>query len=169
MNSQDDKESLAELHQYLNGADAGAGSSNREMPLMKDRRLSNASSVKSERRRSLPARTSMTSVTSEFNLTSSKPDVSDFQVRRRRAAKLTQFFGVNYRELINDVLESLETGLELERRRGTLRTEEVEVSYTLNQKVNCSKHAYFSIYLHDFAKLGRTVRDFSDYLIRHLS
>jgi hypothetical protein len=102
---------------------------------MNDRRLSNASSVKPERRRSLPARTSMTSVASEFSVTNSKPDVSDFQVRRRRAAKLTQFFGVNYRELINDVLESLETGLELERRRGTLRAEEVEVSHAPNQKV----------------------------------
>lgn len=117
--------------------DAGANSSsNRELqPPIKDRRLSNASSVKSERRRSLPARTSMTSVISEFSLSSSKPDVSDFQVRRRRAAKLTQFFGVNYRELINDVLESLETGLELERKRGTLRAEEVEVSYSPNQRV----------------------------------
>lgn len=33
---------------------------------------------------------------------------------------------MDYRELISDVLESIENGLELERRRGTLRTEEVE-------------------------------------------
>jgi len=54
--------------------------------------------------------------------------VHTFQQRRRRAAKLTQFFGVNYRELIRDVLESIENGLERERRRGTMQEEEVEVS-----------------------------------------
>ena len=53
----------------------------------------------------------------------------DFQRRRRRAAKLTQFFGVNHRELITDVIDSLENGVEQEHRRGTLRPEELEVSH----------------------------------------
>jgi hypothetical protein len=66
---------------------------------------------------------------SEYSIATPKPEVSEFQVRRRRAAKLTQFFGVNYRELINDILESLETGLEHERKRGTLRAEELEVCF----------------------------------------
>lgn len=69
----------------------------------------------------------MLSLASEYSNISPKPEVSEFQIRRRRAAKLAQFFGVNYRELINEVLESLETGLEHERKRGTLRAEEVEV------------------------------------------
>jgi len=95
--------------------------------MMRDRRVSNASSIKSERRRSLPARTSMLSIASEYSTTTPEPDLSDFQVRRRRAAKLTHFFGVDYRELFNDVLESLEAGLEHEHKRGTLRAEELEV------------------------------------------
>lgn len=40
---------------------------------------------------------------------------------------MTQFFGVNYRELIHDILESIEKGLEDERKRGTLQPDEVEV------------------------------------------
>ena len=56
-----------------------------------------------------------------------KPELTDFQLRRRRAAKLTQFFGVQYRELINDVLDSLEHGLEHEQKRGTLQAGEIAV------------------------------------------
>lgn len=52
--------------------------------------------------------------------------MTDFQTRRRRAAKLTQFFGVDYRELITDVLNSIESGLEHE--QGYLQEEEMEVS-----------------------------------------
>jgi len=58
-----------------------------------------------------------------------RPEASDFQIRRRRAAKLTSFFGVDYRELIHDILESIEKGVEEERKRGTLRPEEVDVSF----------------------------------------
>ncbi|KAF9011042.1 hypothetical protein BDQ17DRAFT_1420483 [Cyathus striatus] len=121
----DDRESLAELHQYLSSGDVTTTPAETRTP--GDRRVSNASSIKSERRRSLPARTSMISIASEFSITSPKPEITDFQIRRRRVAKLTQFFGVDYRELINDVLESIEHGLEHERKRGTLRAEEVEV------------------------------------------
>lgn len=96
-----------------------------------DRRLSIASSTKSERRRSLPARTSIISIASEYSIATPRPEVTDFQARRRRAAKLTQFFGVDYRELISDVLESIEHGLEHERKRGTLKPDEVEVRLLL--------------------------------------
>jgi hypothetical protein len=77
----------------------------------------------------------MTSLSSEFTL-SPEPKTSDFQLRRRRAAKLTHFFGVDYRELVHDVLESIEKGVEEERRRGTLQPEEVQVSI---DKSSCSK------------------------------
>ena len=50
-----------------------------------------------------------------------------FQARRRRAAKLTQFFGVHYRDLMGEILERLEKGLEEEGGRGTLRPDEVQV------------------------------------------
>lgn len=72
----------------------------------------------------------MLSIASEYSITSPKPEVTDFQLRRRRAAKLTQFFGVDYRDLINDVLESIEHGLEHERKRGTLNPDEVEVCHS---------------------------------------
>ena len=70
---------------------------------------------------------------SELTLSLSTPDPaqSAFQLRRRRAAKLTQFFGVDYRDLMNEVFESLEMGLEEEQGRGTLRPEEAAVRYAL--------------------------------------
>ncbi|KAG5643129.1 hypothetical protein DXG03_001519 [Asterophora parasitica] len=152
----DDRESLAELHVYLNSGDMSVPPPLQPQPQLqsftrappsttaadapRDRRLSNASSIKSERRRSLPARTSLLSLASQasgsttfdspaggLELESPKPDATDFQARRRRAAKLTQFFGVDYTELIKDVLESIESGLEHERKRGTLDPEEVEL------------------------------------------
>ena len=71
VNLQDDRASLAELHEYLNAADAFTTSpttAEAEFDLASNaavaraRRLSVASSIKSERRRSLPARTSRTSL-----------------------------------------------------------------------------------------------------------
>jgi len=85
----------------------------------------------------------MLSIASEYSITSPQPELSEFQIRRRRAAKLTQFFGVNYRELINDVLESLETGLEHERKRGTLRAEEVEDLLERLRKIKTNRQALF--------------------------
>ncbi|KAF8910036.1 hypothetical protein CPB84DRAFT_1842701 [Gymnopilus junonius] len=124
----DDRESLAELHQYLNSTEAPSPvQPEDDLSTRMDHQLSIASTIKSERRRSLPARTSVISLaSSEFTITTPKAEVTTFQVRRRRAAKLTQFFGVNYRELVNDVLESIESGVEHEHQRGTLRAEEVE-------------------------------------------
>jgi hypothetical protein len=125
---QDDKESLAELHQYLSHGDMVISPLLQEFSRIGDRRCSSASSIKSERRRSLPTNTSVISIVSENSIATQRPEVTDFQARRRRAAKLTQFFGVDYRELISDVLESIENGLEHERKRGTLNADEVEVS-----------------------------------------
>ncbi|KAI0830784.1 hypothetical protein BC628DRAFT_1408186 [Trametes gibbosa] len=121
----DDRESLAELHDYLSGHhqfDLPGPSS----PLADDISVVTPT-VKSERRRSLPSRTSIASFTSEISLIVAAPSSTEpsFQQRRRRAAKLTHFFGVDYRELMNEVLESIEKGLEEERGRGTLRPDEV--------------------------------------------
>ena len=124
--SQDDKESLAELHQYLNNSDPPSTPPLQDFTRVKDRSAS-ITSIKSERRHSLPARTSVLSLVSEYSISSPKPEITDFQLRRRRAAKLTQFFGVDYRDLIRDVLDSIENGLEHERKRGTLKPEEVDV------------------------------------------
>jgi len=121
----DDKESLAELHKYLQHGDL----SMQEFSQARERRLSDPTSIKSERRRSFP-----TQMSSPLSLSSTtintvmlqKPDVTDFGLRRRRAAKLTQFFGVDYRTLIKDVLESIEKGVEEERSGGTLNIAEAE-------------------------------------------
>ena len=84
---------------------------------------SSAGSRKSDRRRSLPLSVELSPTVSEFD----RPDVTDFQWRRRKAAKLTQFFGVNYRDLMNEILESIEKGLEEERGRGTMQPDEIQV------------------------------------------
>ncbi|KAK7063832.1 hypothetical protein R3P38DRAFT_2756667 [Favolaschia claudopus] len=131
-----DRESLAELHQYLNDAEADAP------PVSPLEFAPIAVRPKAERRRSLPARTSMASLASVASVSTlasiatattsneTTPDAAatefSFQQRRRRAAKLTQFFGVDYRELIEDVLDSIEHGLDAERKRGTLNPGEIE-------------------------------------------
>lgn len=76
-----------------------------------------ASAASSERRRSLPPTPS----------TSTHPvDPRAFGARRRRAAKLAQFFGVGHRELFGDVLDSIEMGVRDEANRGSLRPDEVQ-------------------------------------------
>ncbi|KAF9245727.1 hypothetical protein BU15DRAFT_58701 [Melanogaster broomeanus] len=110
----DDRQSLVELHRFLHG---GIAESPEEEETSVDvRRISTTTSLRSDRRHSLPTKASMTSLSSEFTL-APEPKISEFQLRRRRAAKLTHFFGVDYRELIQDVLESIEKG-----RRGRTRT-----------------------------------------------
>jgi hypothetical protein len=95
--------------------------------------MSNASSF--GRRRSLPVLPSRISLNSEYHSATAPDtnDVNEFQVRRRKAAKLTQFFGVDYRELINDVLQSIEHGVNNEHKSGTLLAEEAEVCHHTHQ------------------------------------
>lgn len=132
---QDDRESLAELHRFLHGDVVESPTD--DQPLLASHRLSTSTySHKSDRRRSLPTRTSMASISNDM-IPPHRPEASDFQIRRRRAAKLTSFFGVDYRELIQDILESIEKGVEEERKRGTLRPEEVEVSSIAFSVWNC--------------------------------
>ncbi|TBU62127.1 hypothetical protein BD310DRAFT_811559 [Dichomitus squalens] len=144
----DDKESLAELHDYLTGNGelystgeqydyqfdaAGSSNANNNVPSpapatpMFGDDAPVASPSKAERRRSLPSRVSVASFSSEISaLIAPTPTEASFQQRRRRAAKLTHFFGVDYRDLMNEVLESIEKGLEEERGKGTLRPDEVK-------------------------------------------
>ncbi|KAG2138658.1 uncharacterized protein EDB93DRAFT_1090394 [Suillus bovinus] len=138
----DDRASLAELHRFLHGDLVEVESPIEDQPLLESRRISSSSySFKSERRLSLPTRASMaSSITTELPMASPR-ESSDFQLRRRRAAKLTHFFGVDYRELIHDILESIEKGVEEERKRGTLLPEEVEVSSIMFHEVI---HSMFS-------------------------
>lgn len=53
-----------------------------------------APTSRAERRRSLPVRTSLSSLRSEYSAAAPAPETTAFEKRRRKAAKLTQFFGV---------------------------------------------------------------------------
>ncbi|KAH8099698.1 hypothetical protein BXZ70DRAFT_894283 [Cristinia sonorae] len=130
----DDKESLVDLHDYLHGSVADHAPLQQFM--LQDTHHTIPSGSKAERRRSLPSRTSMTSLNSEISIgtintyvTPPLPqdiDIDTFQNRRRRAAKLTQFFGVDYRDLMSEILESIEKGVEEEGGRGALKPDEVQ-------------------------------------------
>lgn len=122
----DDRRSLVELHRFLHGEVDESPSEEEvlEVPV-NPCCVSNASSLKSERRHSLPSNASTISLSSEFH---APPKTSRFQIRRRKVAKLAHFFGVDYRELIHDILESIEKGVEEERNYGTLQPQEAEVS-----------------------------------------
>lgn len=160
---QDDRESLAELHDYLTGNgelystgdqydykfDGSPNSNGLPAPgspmFADDASIAFASpssmttavttstatmgTPRPERRRSLPSRVSVASFSSEISALASPPPPGEtsFQQRRRRAAKLTHFFGVDYRDLMTEILESIEKGLEEERGKGTLRPDEVKV------------------------------------------
>ena len=141
--TQDDKESLAELHDYLTGDRyrtgeqydyqfGGALGSTSNAPgatsPLPDEFAVTTPTTKAERRRSLPSRVSIASFTSEISMIiAPTPTDAVFQQRRRRAAKLTHFFGVDYRDLMGEILDSIEKGLEEERGKGTLKPDEVKV------------------------------------------
>ncbi|CCM03767.1 uncharacterized protein FIBRA_05914 [Fibroporia radiculosa] len=118
----DDKQSLAELHDYL----SSRNDLFEESPAEDEPLVISTPTTKAERRRSLPSRMSLTSLSSEWSALPSPPQESAFQTRRRRAAKLTQFFGVNYRDLMSEILDSIEKGLEEESGKGTLKPDEVQ-------------------------------------------
>lgn len=118
---QDDRESLAELHSILTNDQPRAEG------YITPTREDDVKNVRSERRRSLPTRSSDHSLASQFNLSSPSPEMASFQARRRQAAKLTHFFGVDYRDLIGDILESIEHDVQEESHRGSLHPAEIQV------------------------------------------
>jgi hypothetical protein len=82
------------------------------------------------RRRSHPSRMSMmsmSSVSSGSSLFTLTPEPMGFQARRKRAAKLTNFFGASYRDLFGEVLEKFEIGFLEEAREGNMSGEEIAV------------------------------------------
>jgi len=115
----DDRDSLAELHSILT-TDGQSGAEWSTILTPND----DPKTVLHGRRNSLPSRSSTVSLASLYN--SPSPQMTSFQVRRRQAAKLTHFFGVDYRDLIGDILESIERYVEEESHRGSLRPEEMQ-------------------------------------------
>lgn len=69
-----------------------------------------------------------TSTASLFSMNLEAVPVDLFQQRRKRAAKLTRFFGTDYRSMFGEVLESIEVGVLDDQTRGTLSEEEAAVS-----------------------------------------
>lgn len=137
---QDDRKSLAELHEYMNEDNATETQSKRD----------SHSTILSDRRRSLPARASIASLLSQYTLGEPSEGNSPFEVRRRRAAKLTQFFGVQYRDLFGDVLDSIENSVREDEGKGTLNTAEAQVRYKSfskqGQVLITPLRTYWSIY-----------------------
>lgn len=84
------------------------------------------------RRRSHPSRMSIMSRSSsnlsESSLLTLTPEPMGFQARRKRAAKLTNFFGASYRDLFGEVLERLEVGFLEEAKEGNITRDEINVS-----------------------------------------
>ena len=126
---QDDRESLAELHEYLNADHATALSEHRAREFEYRNERSRKPTLREERRHSLPQQSSSTSLASQYTAADTKPEATTFTIRRRRAAKLSQFFGVSYRDLFGDVLESIEMGVREDGGRGTLMPDEVQVCH----------------------------------------
>jgi hypothetical protein len=112
---QDDKRSLAAIHQLLRTSDEWDSASEEQ-----------SESSKAERRRSLPI-TKKDSLLSLRSVAALSPEQTEFQLRRKRAAKLAGFFGVDYNRLFEDVLAAFELGVVEESGRGSLRPHETEV------------------------------------------
>ena len=135
---QDDTASLKLVHNFLRASDgddddgipwmvdddAGYNSSEPDVPSTS----TPTATTRNGRGRSLPPCPSMASLRSEYSITS-PPEISAFEQKRRRAAKLSNFFGVNHREIVDDILESVETGVAEERERGTLNQAQAEVRF----------------------------------------
>lgn len=79
---------------------------------------------------------------SQSSLTSIDADqvaVDGFQQRRRRAAKLTKFFGTDYRCLFGEVLESIESGVRDDQTKGTLTEEEAKELFRKLQRLRAKQ------------------------------
>ncbi|EJD52188.1 hypothetical protein AURDEDRAFT_181706 [Auricularia subglabra TFB-10046 SS5] len=110
-----DRESLMELFDFVNEDGSSEEEAQQALP----------STSASERRRSLPP--TRASVSSASSIMSSSPSAdSSFGLRRRRAAKLAHFFGVSYRDLVGDVLDSIEMGVRDEASKGSMKPDEVQ-------------------------------------------
>lgn len=68
------------------------------------------------------------SSSSLYSLNLEAPPLDAFQQRRKRAAKLTKFFGTDYRSIFGEVLETIEVGVMDDQTRGTLTEDEAAVS-----------------------------------------
>lgn len=120
----DDKASLKAIHDILHAGDDNDDRIKRKVDDddsdSSEPDVRSSTTIRNERRRSLPLCPSTSSMRSEYSITSPPPEISTFEQKRRRAAKLTNFFGVSHRDIMDGILESIESGVAEERGRGTL-------------------------------------------------
>lgn len=128
--------SLQELYAMLNSTSTAGSDTEAELAHTKHVSVSGYESDPASpsgtvsRRRSHPSRMSvmsMSTVSSGSSLYTLTPEPMGFQARRKRAAKLTNFFGASYRDLYGEVLEKLEIGFLEEAREGNMSREEFDV------------------------------------------
>jgi hypothetical protein len=120
-----DSESLKQLLSFVQGDAESDPEDFGPDPNLFDSAGESSSLQKHTRRGSLPSISSV-SLSSVPTLDTPISPPTDFQQRRRRVAKLSSFFGVSYHDLFGQVLESIETGVQDDTRRGTLTLEEAQ-------------------------------------------
>ncbi|KAG8801956.1 hypothetical protein FRC17_006520, partial [Serendipita sp. 399] len=130
---QDDRQSLNELHAVLdsdeeedevhaNGYHSSSphGNADRHRPPLQ--------SPTEHQHKTIQPRMSLASintVATDSTYATLTPKPMDFQARRKRAAKLTQFFGATYRDLFGEVLDRIERGMLEEVALGEMSQEEM--------------------------------------------
>jgi hypothetical protein len=131
--TQDDRQSLNELHAVLDSDDeeeadienvdpnsfpALRSSTHNTRDLTYDKGLQPRASL-----------SSINSVATKSTFQTLTPEPMAFQARRKRAAKLTHFFGATYRDLFGEVLDRIERGMLEEARHGEMSQDEMKVSF----------------------------------------
>jgi len=114
---QEDRETLAGLFSYVHDSN----------PQSEDHLQATDNSATPSSRRSRGQ--SISSIDTYNTFVTPTEEIPDpFQTRRKRAEKLSHFFGESHKTLFGDVLESIESGVQDDRAKGRLTYEEVQVS-----------------------------------------
>ncbi|KZS96084.1 hypothetical protein SISNIDRAFT_438684 [Sistotremastrum niveocremeum HHB9708] len=129
----DDRESLLALHDLISPSSENVEEQEESEDIFsfEQERIASGSGLRTERRLSLPItrKDSLLSLRSQFTVSSPPAEITDFQTRRKRAAKLVDFFGVNYNELLEVVVGKIENGVREEGKRGSLKPDEIDVRF----------------------------------------
>jgi hypothetical protein len=120
---QDDRQSLNDLHAVLDSDEEEDGD-----PDLQSSALLTGPIDKQGMLQPRASMASINSVATTSTFATLTPDPMAFQARRRRAAKLAQFFGASYRDLFGEVLVRIERGMLEEACTGQISEEEIKVS-----------------------------------------
>ncbi|KAG8784289.1 hypothetical protein FRC15_003534 [Serendipita sp. 397] len=128
---QDDRQSLNELHAVLDSEEEEEGHVNLDhssLPHGNSDRHRRSPPTEREHKTLQPriSLASINTVATDSTYGTLTPKPMDFQARRKRAAKLTHFFGATYRDLFGEVLDRIERGMLEEAAMGAMSEEEVK-------------------------------------------